>query len=367
MRGPFFVVALLIVGGCTAIALDQSPQPEARTYLQQALDILKSHALYPKETNWKTLSEETFSRAATAKTASDTYPAIVYACAQLRKLEQCYLRPPDSSTNEVRQNVADSLIANAPPAREGMSIAPSRFVGRKEPSLSMLQDAKGKSWAFLVVPQCMPPYTDMSKSEPFLAAWSAALRFFIIEGYDAHGWIVDLRGNGGGNTWASMAALGPLLGDGTLGTFVIEGKRQSWFYKNGQLSLQTRDENDNARDSVVRSIGGPHVDLSKIPVAILIDNATAGPGEQIAIAFAGRNKARSFGVPSSGYAGCCARYKLPDGAFINMELGLVEDRRGRTYPEGVKPDQRVDARVGEGSLASDPVIEAAMDWLRSVE
>jgi C-terminal processing protease CtpA/Prc len=32
------------------------------------------------------------------------------------------------------------------------------------------------------------------------------------------GWIVDLRGNGGGNIWAMLAGVGPILGEGELGT-----------------------------------------------------------------------------------------------------------------------------------------------------
>ena len=62
----------------------------------------------------------------------------------------------------------------------------------------------------------------------FLAAWAAALRFFIVEAYGVQGWIVDLRGNQGGNTWAGMVALGPLLGEGSLGDFVDRGSRLTY-------------------------------------------------------------------------------------------------------------------------------------------
>ena len=364
--------AIAIVVFAIGLESAQRPEREARMYLQQALDTLKNHALYPKETDWKTLSEQSFLRAEHARIPSDTYPAIIYACAQLRKREQCFFTVPDSTASDVRKNVADAVVANSPPVRQSMPLKPSPFTGRKEPQLAMLQGPKGKVWAYLVVPQCKPPYADIGKNEPFLAAWTAALRFFIIEGYGAHGWIVDLRGNEGGNTWTAVAALGPLLGEGSLGAFVVDGTRESWFYRKGQAGLQIIGNNNftndvTTKDLVQQSIGGPHVDLSSAPVAVLFDNATAGSGEQIAIAFAGRDKERSFGLPTEGYAGCCTRYRLSDGAFINMEMGIVEDRRGRVYPEGAKPDERVETGTGGLDLASDPVIQAASGWLSTMQ
>ena len=34
------------------------------------------------------------------------------------------------------------------------------------------------------------------------------------------GWIVDLRGNGGGNMWPMLAGIGPILGEGIAGYFI---------------------------------------------------------------------------------------------------------------------------------------------------
>lgn len=100
-----------------------------------------------------------------------------------------------------------------------------------------------------------------------------------------------------------------------------------------------------------------------MPVAVLFDNATAGSGEQLAIAFAGRKSERSFGVPTKGYPACCANYKLSDGAFLDIELGIAKDRRGNAYPEGLKPDVRIENAV---TSTIDPVVDAAEQWLSSV-
>jgi hypothetical protein len=33
---------------------------------------------------------------------------------------------------------------------------------------------------------------------------------------------------------------------------------------------------------------------------------------------------------------------LPDGSFFNITRGMMTDRIGRTYPEGVEPDRRLE-------------------------
>ena len=57
------------------------------------------------------------------------------------------------------------------------------------------------------------------------------------------GWIVDLRQNGGGNMWPMLAGIGPVLGDGTAGSFVFPegmttpylapGATLTWSYSGG--------------------------------------------------------------------------------------------------------------------------------------
>jgi len=42
---------------------------------------------------------------------------------------------------------------------------------------------------------------------------------------DLIGWIVDLRGNGGGNMWPMLAGVGPVLGEGVVGSSSI---RPEW-------------------------------------------------------------------------------------------------------------------------------------------
>jgi C-terminal processing protease CtpA/Prc len=44
------------------------------------------------------------------------------------------------------------------------------------------------------------------------------------------GWIVDLRGNLGGNMWPMLAGVAPLIDSRMMGSFVdADGKKTTWF------------------------------------------------------------------------------------------------------------------------------------------
>ena len=103
------------------------------------------------------------------------------------------------------------------------------------------------------------------------------------------GWIVDLRGNGGGNMWPMLAGIGPLLGEGMAGSFVYPvGTPTPWGYgRNGSYAGST----------VQQSVTDPYTPLVPNPrVAVLTDKAVASSGEAIAVAFRARPSTRSFGT-----------------------------------------------------------------------
>jgi hypothetical protein len=361
-----FLLALLFSRPSLA---QQEISREARDYLTKALGTMQEHAVSPDQVNWKLLQKESFARAAGAATPSDTYPAIVYACAQLRLQQQCGgFRLPDSASAEAKQKAQEAEAADAPPVRKALlAVAPSPFTGRSDPAGQLLKTSAGKVFAYLSVPHCYPPSTDTAKNKPFLDHWAATLRALILSANNGHpnGWIVDLRGNGGSNMWAALAGLGPLLGDGPVGFFKDKAGRQEWVYDNGGIAVLSATEAGQAQEVYVQRLGGPQISLGDAPVAVLFDNATGGSGEAIAVAFAGRKKERSFGVHTAGGTGCCARFPLSDGAILAMDFGVEEDRLGRTYPEGLQPDVRVEVSKDSGP-ESDSAIQAAEDWLAGV-
>lgn len=170
------------------------------------------------------------------------------------------------------------------------------------------------------------------------------------------GWILDLRGNGGGNMYPMLAGLWPLLGDGTLGFFVSPAEKTGWGMEEGRFGaiaprLPPRPPLPNG--SGVSS-----------PVALLVGPRTASSGEIVALAFAGRPAVRSFGERTAGLVTANHPIPLPDGSTLALTVADITDRLGRTYPNGIDPDVR-SRGMPAASIETDEAVRDAGAWLES--
>jgi len=171
----------------------------------------------------------------------------------------------------------------------------------------------------------------------------------------ACGYVVDLRGNVGGNIWPMKAGLSALLGESYLNTDpYARFDRGAFLINEGPYKDQVA-----ARITDWRSLP----ELAQTPVAILIDDGVGSSGEGVAVAFRGRPSTRFFGQTSAGVASTNEGFRLTDGVNLVVTTSLMTDRNGRSYPDGIEPDEPVPA--GEGSVvdADDAVVEAAKAWL----
>ncbi|NNF26841.1 MAG: peptidase S41, partial [Gemmatimonadetes bacterium] len=162
-------------------------------------------------------------------------------------------------------------------------------------------------------------------------------------------------GNTGGNMWPMIAGVGPILGEDTVGFFVDpDSIFRSWSYVEGEARI-----NDSPVNAAIPAYEleapGPHV-------AVLTDSLTASSGEAVAVAFRGRDGARSFGQPTWGLSTANAPFLLDDGAVIFLTVSTMVDRAGVVYGGEVAPDEVV---MGEktGDPQTDEVLEAALTWL----
>jgi C-terminal processing protease CtpA/Prc len=172
------------------------------------------------------------------------------------------------------------------------------------------------------------------------------------------GWIVDLRGNGGGNMWPMLAGIGPLLGSGEVGGFLnADGERKPFSYGAGQAITEDRP----GRSEAWAQINGKPYEFSSLPrVAVLIDRGTASSGEAIAIAFRGRPMTRFFGEHTAGVSTATRGHRLSDGAQLVLEEAVDVDRNGNVYKNGVDPD----VKLSDGAdTVRDSALRAACDWL----
>jgi C-terminal processing protease CtpA/Prc len=169
------------------------------------------------------------------------------------------------------------------------------------------------------------------------------------------GWVVDLRGNLGGNMWPMVAGAGPIVGEGVLGHFIDpDSVVQTWTYVFGGSRLD---------DQILTRVSDPYRLLEEDPVvAVLTDSLTASSGEATTIAFRGREQTRSFGGATWGVSTANRSFTLSDGAMIFLTVSTMADRTGQLYGSKVVPDQTVEGpRTGDPD--TDPALRAGLEWV----
>ena len=200
-----------------------------------------------------------------------------------------------------------------------------------------LDRRNGKVFAHVVVPRCSGQHTEWEKNKPYFEEFEKKLYGFVADllAQQPDGWLVDLRGNGGGNMWPMLAGIGPVLGEGDLGSFQVpRGGSTIWFLKEGKISVL-----GGNGETVMSRIPGPPVSRADLPwVAVLFDRGTSSSGEAVAISLAGRQRARSFGEHTAGFSTANRRIPLLDGAVLVLCYSVDADRTGRRYPGGLDPD-----------------------------
>src|SRR5262249_2705971 len=158
-----------------------------------------------------------------------------------------------------------------------------------------------KRWAYVVVPAC-----DGSVKEARQAYLDRLLGIVReLDGQKPAGWIIDLRGNEGGDMWPMLAGIAPVLGEGGLGAFVgPDGAKEKGSDREGKVLAGTEVAEAAAEASRPKQPAPT--------VAVLTDGKTASSGEAVAIAFRGRPKTRSFGQSTAGLSTSNEVFPLSD-------------------------------------------------------
>jgi len=357
-----FSLALLAFLAATGSSAQDTPDgmfPAARTYLAQALDLMQQNALNKSSIDWPHLREETFARAKQAKSTADTYPAIAFALTQLKE-RHSFLQLPDNLPGPQKETISvqiDQVRGASPP-----SASPSPFAPQKQMQ-GHIDRRNGKVFAHVLVPMCIGQYSEWEKNAPDFQQFAEKLHGIVmdLQAQKPDGWLIDLRGNGGGNMWPMLAGIGPVLGEGDLGAFESpNGDREAWFYKAGKAGSRSA----QGQDEIAAYIEQPPFALPGVPwVAVLLDRGTASSGEAIAISFAGRPRERSFGEHTGGFSTSNQMYPLSDGAALFLCVAIEADRTGRRYPDGIDPDVKLPAPATRPAEEIDAVLQAAEDWI----
>jgi carboxyl-terminal processing protease len=331
------VVVLVVAAGCSTkssgtTAHPQSPRTTsvaAREYLASALELLHAHSLDVRENTWPSIVSRADQVAQGAQTTSATYPAIALAISLLH----------DRHT-EFRTPQVEAAVQAMP-----LVVPKARLVDGR--------------YAVLTVPHTPGPPRE----------YSAYLRHAVtaerMVSPTACGYVVDLRGNRGGDSSLMMTAVAPLLDPGTVGYFVNrDGSRDFWSIRNG------RELNDGKAG--VKQRNPIRITSPRPPVAILTDGVTGSAAEATEIAFHGQKRTRTFGLPTAGVASGNVSFTLSDGAILLITEAQEADRFGHVFANGqpIKPDVTIEQDAfpaKPGAPFQDHVLKAALHWLSGSE
>ena len=333
-------VALMLavtVGGCGGSGSGPSPtesgKPSAAavSYMSAALDIMQAHSIRRYEIDWESFRSDAMRWMGEAQTTSDTYSALRKAIVALGDHHSFLITPSNVSAQGV-------------PFGTGITAIDARVL------------PPGIGYIYI-------PGFDGQGSEATTFADALQEAVENLDSSDPCGWVVDLRRDVGGNMWPMIAGIGPVLGEGNLGSFVDpDSLRSIWYYADGEAGMRF----PNGHETVTAAVSGTPYSLAASeppPVAVLYGPYTASSGEAVAIAFRGRPLARSFGQPTSGLSTANANYPLSDGALLVLTVATDVDRTGQIYGAELQPDQPVSWTTIEPSSVYDTAAAQAKDWL----
>ena len=265
-----------------------------RVYAKRVLDLIERRALYADRVDWPVVRARLLAAADGAVAPGELHEALDVV-AQEAGGAHSRLLPPDTV-----RHLADSL-SQLPEAR--------------------VVDGTG----VLVLPTCSG---DRRRRRAYALAGGRALGLLP----PVRGWVVDLRGNGGGSMWPMLAVAAPILrGDGVIGAFVDrDGGRIPWRLRRGRVGTGWRPQ---ARSNGPSELPGP--------VAVLTDGGTASSGEAVAVAFRGLPRVRSYGAATYGFSTANESFPMPDGARLLITGARFADRTGAVYDGPVTPDTEV--------------------------
>jgi carboxyl-terminal processing protease len=296
------IIAVGCDGGRSAPTAPGAVSPVVQAYLDEMLAIMEAHSVNRLKIDWRAFRSSVMTAAGTAQTVATALPAIETALRLLGD-DHSFYRP-----------------VTGPGA-----VAWTRPCGGPSSGLPLLPATVGyvKIGGFSGV-----------GAEATAFANAIQQRIADADRDGLAGWVVDLRGNTGGNMWPMLAGVGPVLGEGVVGYFIDPvGTESAWEYRNG--ASWDGGERLQGVDAPYRlRRGAPRV-------AVLIDNGTVSSGEAVAIAFQRRPDTRFFGTATCGRSTANMEYKLSDGASLFLTEAIMADRMKTMYGGNIAPDEEV--------------------------
>jgi C-terminal processing protease CtpA/Prc len=278
--------------------------PSARLELDSAIHLAKIFAQWRDTISWSELERRVRRTAAGAKTTKEVHPAIRLLAHSLGDDHSSFYSPTDVKAFRSSENV---------------------------PVIDVRVLSRGVGYIYV---------------SGYLAEDPEVGREYVRKTYDAIsrslssvrcGWVLDLRGNGGGVPEPMLASLAPFIPPESLQTDEQAGL-EAWFP--GMVVPRPLKLNDAF-------------------AAVLTGPQTGSAGERVLLALRRRHHSRTFGGPTAGLATRRAMFWLPDSAMLAITTGPMESRRPMAGPGPIVPDEL----ISTDASGHDAVLAAATTWL----
>ena len=300
-----FIVFVVALGGCV-----EKPLPAGARFADQVLAAMDS-GLYATGEAWRTARAQAVASTRDSQTPEDAVTSLRLALATAGRSHSSLSKNPEGSPSPAQSQAAMPTVTG----RSG------RIAVVQVPELYGADDKIAHEYA-----------RSLSSGIKHAAQASSC------------GWIIDLRGNTGGDMRPMLAGLAPLLPNGVVGS--IEARDGARTYVNvTDGTVQVGNE---------QAFSEPEPTKARGPIAILLDAYTASSAEFVAIAFIGLENTRSFGTRSMGYSTGNITFHI-DNYTLVLTVGVDADRNGTPYPAGIAPDERVARNMDTAA--------AAVNWL----
>lgn len=343
--------AIIFSLGTLAVSTSAVAQVGPSPLLDEAISKTREMAFRSNEVDWYLLEPKVRSAAADAEDVIDLLNAFEVLVEGLGD-GHSFVNVSAADRAEYRLRYNREFDESRP-----QKVVTSTYRSRREPEGRRLFLNGGAPARLVTVPMILGGGTQA------LVYANALFAKVVEDAHDTCGFIVDLRGNQGGNIWPMVAGLSPLLGQGwrsfELGS---DGITTSAGYLENGAAIAGEGEYEG--QTIVQVDGWkPYERLSQLPVAVLIDDAVASSGEGVAVGFKGRPGTQFFGQTTYGAASSNEGFLIDDRVNIVVTTGMMVDRDGRTYPTGISPDTLVVDGPGSSNDPDDAMVEAAKIWL----
>jgi hypothetical protein len=302
--------------GPTAPTLSEPAR--AAGYVDSLLDIMEQNSVNRPSIDWANFKAQVHAAAPNPQSIPDVYPAISVALGALNDHHSFYIKS-DGKSLILNPSSPSCVITHVPDPGVPTDVGYVRVASFDAPT----------------------------GAQQFAEALQDNIRRQDKEGLA--GWIVDLRGNGGGNMYPMVAGVGPILGDGVAGYFLAPSYVRAFGYRDGSSFLESFNQVTVSNKYVLRR-ANPRV-------AVLTDNNVASSGEATAVAFRGRPNTRTFGTPTCGVPSGNSQFVLEDSAQLYLTTSRDADRTRHEYDGPLPPDETISD--------SNALVARAIAWLRS--